>query len=135
MYTIFKAFIIILFVVGYSITSYSQQDSTNDNVGVGYLIGNAIISYPLLEKKIASHTHQGLCMRKIIRESQTTSFNIAREMDFLKDQLQTLSGSHVVAMINDTVEDIRQEAIDIKDSIEQLENDLLNDCPEQDGIF
>ena len=133
MYLFLKTFIITLLVVGYPIEGHSQQDTANENIG--YLIGDAIRSYPLLERKIASHTHQGLCMREIIRESQTTGFNIAREMEFLKDQLQALSGSHVVAMINDTVEDIRQEAIDIKDSIEQLENDLLNDCPEQDGIF
>ena len=135
MYTIFKPFMITLLIIGYSIAGYSQQDNTNENIWS--LIGNTIKSYPLLEKKIASHTHQGLCMRKIIRESQT-GFNIAREMDFLKDQLQTLSGSHVVAMMNqrpDALENIRQEAIDIIERLNSLEDRLLSNCPEEDGTF
>ena len=136
MYLFFKTFIITLLVVGYSIESHSQQDTTNENIG--YLIGDAIRSYPLFEKKIGSNTHQGLCMRTIIQESKTTGFNIAREMEFLKDQLQALSGSHVVAMINqrlDALEDIRQEAIDIRERLTSLEDRLLSDCPEEDGIF
>ena len=136
MYTIFKTSITTLLIVGYSILGHSQQDTTNKTAG--FLIGKTLIDYHFLEQKIASQVYQGLCMRRIIRESETMGFNITIEMTGLKEQLEALSRSHVLAMYrqhlgtleDEDLEDIQQAAEQITDRFINLEDRLLNDCPD-----
>ena len=90
------------------------------------------------EQKIASNTYQGLCMRRIIRESETMGFNITMEMENIKRQLEALSRYHVIAIFNqhlDALEDIREEAVDLRARLKRLEDRLLNDCPDENGVF
>ena len=135
MYTIFKTFIITLLVIGYSISGHSQQDATNDIGNIGPLIGEIIIDYTILEQKIALNTYQGLCMRRIIRESKTgDNFNITTEMEDLRDQLRTLSASLMIMASSDS-EDLQQEVVDTRLRFNRLEDRLLNDCPDENGVF